>query len=133
MQWGWPQFLYEACAVLLSYAVMPPDMPVVEPGSAFCVNSGVALNEVCTLTENICHYHDCVVCASGSSMMKSMETVSQLSSSTKFADWDAPQSFGPATKVTGGDILADMMGHLEVLLPQITHFMGVCANGLPGR
>jgi hypothetical protein len=48
-----PQFPHEACGKLLSHAVMPLDIPVVELGSAFCVNPGVALNEVCTLTENI--------------------------------------------------------------------------------
>jgi hypothetical protein len=40
--------------------MVPPDVPVVQPGSSDSTEAGVALIEVGLLTEDVNHNHDCV-------------------------------------------------------------------------
>jgi hypothetical protein len=103
--------------VLLGDSMVPPNVPVVQPGSSNSTEAGVALVEVGPLTKDVNHNHDrvepmCFQKLDDEVHLDGVPVLVQNLSQMKLTMGKSPECLHLVARVTGSDILANVSGQL---------------------
>jgi hypothetical protein len=97
--------------------VVPPDIPVIQPGSSDSTEAGVALVEVGSLTEDVDHNHNRIEPVGLQKLNNEVHrdgvpALVQNLGRMKLTVGKSPERLRPVARITGSDVLADVLGQL---------------------
>jgi hypothetical protein len=103
--------------VLLGGSVVPPDVPVIQPGSSDSTEARVALVEVGSLTEDVNHNHDriepmCLWKLDNEVHRDGIPALVWNLGQMKLTVGKSPERLRPVAHIAGSDVLADVSGQL---------------------
>jgi hypothetical protein len=103
--------------LLLGGSVVPPDIPVVQPGSSDSTEASMALVEVGPLTEDINHNHDHIKPMHLRKLNNEVHREGDPAliwnlGQMKLTVGKSPERLRPVAHVTGSNVLADLLGQL---------------------
>jgi hypothetical protein len=120
-------------------SVVPSHVPVVQPGDSDSTKASVALVEVGLLTEDVNHDHDCIkpVCfweLNDEVHQDGIPVLVQNLGWMKLTMGKPLERLHPVARITGSDVLADVLGQLGppvVLGDKLQHLEAASMSGNP--